>query len=152
MLRAEIGDAMKNAMRAKDQVALATVRMMNAAIKDRDIAVRPEGRADGITDGEIVELLRKLIKQRQESVVLYKQGNRPELVAREEAEIAVIERFLPQSLEGAALEEAVAGAIAHVGAGGIKDMGKVVARLREAHPGQVDIAKASAIAKAKLSA
>ena len=152
MLRNRINDAMKDALRAKDQVALATLRMMNAAIKDRDIAVRPEGRSEGISDGEIVELMRKLIKQRQESIELYRQGNRQELVDREQAEIGVIERFLPRALEGAALEEAVAAAIADVGAGSIKDMGKVVARLREAHPGQVDIAKASGIAKAKLSA
>ena len=150
MLRARLSDALKTAMKAHDALTVSTVRMILAGLKDRDIAARGKGNADGISDAEIQQLLQSMVKQRRESMAMYEQGNRPELVAQEGAEIAVIEGFMPKQLSDAALEEAVVAAIAATGAQAAKDMGRVMAALRDKHAGQMDFGKAGAVAKKKL--
>jgi len=122
-----------------------------AQLKDRDIAARPAGNASGIGEGEIEEMLLKMVKQRQESIVLYKQGNRPDLVQQEEEEIAVIERFMPKQLDAAEAAAAVEAAIAETGAQSVKEMGKVMAKLKERFAGRMDFAKAGALVKQRLS-
>ncbi|WP_366556204.1 GatB/YqeY domain-containing protein [Aquibaculum sediminis] len=151
MLRSELNDALKGAMKAKDQQALATVRLILAALKDRDIQARSSGNADGIDDQEILEILQKMVKQRREAIVLYEKAGREDLVAREEAEIAVVERFLPQGLSGAETEAAVEQAIAEVEAQSIKDMGRVMALLKERYAGRMEFAKASQMVKQRLA-
>ena len=150
MLRARLTEALKTAMKAHDARAVSTLRMVLAALKDRDIAARGKGNADGIGDAEIQQMLQGMVKQRRESIALYQQGNRPELVQQEQEEIAVIERFMPQQLSDAELEAAVAEAIAGTGAQAAKDMGRVMAALREKYAGRIDMAKAGGVAKRKL--
>ena len=150
-LRAQINDAMKEAMKAKDAKRLATVRLMLAALKDRDIAARSETSRDLLGDDEILSLLAKMIKQREESAAAFDTGNRPELAAGEREEIAVIRSFMPAQMDDAALKAAVAKTIADVGAASIKDMGKVMAALKERYAGQMDFSKASAATKDALS-
>ena len=151
MLREQITEAMKDAMRAREPDTLSTVRMILAGIKDKDIAARPGGNSGGIGDPEILSLLQSMVKQRRESVVLYRQGNRADLVEKEEGEIAVIERFLPKQMDGAQTDAAIASAIAEAGATSIKDMGKVMAALKAKYSGQMDFGKASAATKDALS-
>ena len=151
MLRQRLNDALKEAMKARDQRSVSTLRMVLAQLKDRDIAARPAGNASGIGEGEIEEMLLKMVKQRQESVTLYKQGNRPDLVQQEEEEIAVIERFTPKQLDEAEAAAAVETAIAETGAQSIKEMGKVMAKLKERFAGRMDFAKAGALVKQRLS-
>lgn len=151
MLRQQFSDSLKEAMRAKDQRTVSTVRMILAALKDRDIAARPSGNTTGIDDASILSMLQGLIKQRQESAALYDQGGRPELAAQEREEIAVIERFLPKQLGEAEAEEAIKAVIADTGAASIKDMGKVMAELRARYAGQMDFGKASGAIKKALS-
>lgn len=151
MLRSELNDALKGAMKAKDQQALATVRLILAALKDRDIQARSSGNADGIDDQEILDMLQKMVKQRRESIVLYEKGGRDDLVAKEEAEIAVIERFLPQGLSAEETEAAVEEAIAETEAQSIKDMGRVMALLKERYAGRMEFAKASQMVKQRLA-
>jgi uncharacterized protein YqeY len=124
--------------------------MILAKLKDTDIAARPKG-IDKVPDEDVLSMLRGMVKSRRESVVLYQQGNRPELAAKEDAEIAVIEAFLPRQMDDAAVEAAVAAAIAETGAVSIKDMGKVMAALRAKHAAALDMAKAGPLVKAKLS-
>jgi uncharacterized protein YqeY len=150
MLREQITEAMKDAMRAREPETLSTVRMILAGIKDKDIAARPAGNAGGIGDPEILSLLQSMVKQRRESVVLYKQGNRADLVAKEEGEIAVIERFLPKQMDAAETDAAIAAAIAESGAASIKDMGKVMAALKAKYSGQMDFSAVGPAVKAKL--
>ena len=138
-------------MRAGDSARTSTLRMILAKLKDTDIAARPKG-IDKVPDEEVLSMLRGMVKSRRESVTMYQQGNRPELAAKEEAEIAVIEAFLPRQMDDAAIEAAVAGAIAESGAASIKDMGKVMAVLRAKHAAALDMAKAGPIVKARLSA
>ena len=138
-------------MRAGDSARTLTLRMILSKVKDADIAARPKG-VDKVPDEEVLSALRGMVKSRRESVDLYRQGNRPELVAKEEAEIAVIEGFLPQQMDDSAMERAVAAAIAETGAASIKDMGKVMAALRAQYAATLDMAKAGPIVKAKLSA
>lgn len=152
MLRPRLTEALKEAMRAKDQATVSTVRMILAALKDRDIAARPSGVTDGIDDAGILSLLQSMIKQRQESVALYQQGGRADLVEKEQGEIAVIERFLPTQLGEEEVGAAIAATIADLGAGSIKDMGRVMAELRARHSGQMDFTRASALVKERLSA
>jgi uncharacterized protein YqeY len=150
MLREQITEAMKDAMRAREPETLSTVRMILAGIKDKDIAARPSGNAGGIGDPEILSLLQTMVKQRRESVALYRQGNRDDLVAKEEGEIAVIERFLPQQMDAAETDAAIAAAIAESGAASIKDMGKVMAALKAKYSGQMDFSTVGPAVKAKL--
>ena len=151
-LRAQLNDAMKEAMKAKDAKRLATVRLILAALKDRDIAARSETNKDLVGDDDILTLLAKMIKQREESAAVYRQGGRPELAGNEEAEIAVIRTFMPAQMDEAAMKAAVAKVIAESGAASIKDMGKVMAVLKEKYAGQMDFSKASAATKDALSA
>lgn len=151
MLRSEINDALKQALRDKDQQALGTVRLIMAALKDRDIAARGAGNADGIPEDEILEMLQKMVKQRREAIDLYAKGGRSDLVEKEQTEIAVIERFLPQQMDEAETEQAVDGAIAELEAGSIKDMGRVMGALKERYAGRMDFGRASALAKQKLA-
>ncbi|MEW5726412.1 MAG: GatB/YqeY domain-containing protein [Pseudomonadota bacterium] len=150
MLRQQLNDALKAAMLAKDSRTVSTVRLILAALKDRDIAARSRGVMDGITDDEIMQMLSSMIKQRRESISLYEQGGRLELAQQEQEEIEIIERFLPRQLSEAEVAEAVAAVVAEIGAGGIKDMGRVMAALKERHAGQMDFAKASAVVKKTL--
>ncbi len=150
MLREQITEAMKDAMRAREPETLSTVRMILAGIKDKDIAARPAGNATGIGDPEILSLLQSMVKQRRESVALYKQGNRADLVAKEEGEIAVIERFLPKQMDAAETDAAIVAAIAESGAASIKDMGKVMAALKAKYSGQMDFSAVGPAVKAKL--
>ncbi len=138
---------MKTAMKAGDAARTSTLRMIMAKLKDTDIASRPKG-IDKVPDEEIVSMLRGMVKSRRESVELYRQGNRPELVAKEEAEIAVIESFLPSQMDEAATEQAVTDAVAETGATSIKDMGKVMAALKAKHAATLDMAKAGPMVKA----
>jgi len=150
MLREAITERMKTALRAKDTRTLSTVRLIMAALKDRDIAARSDGERPQIPDSEIQRLLQSMVKQRRESIALYEKGNRPELARQEGEEISVIESFLPQQMDDAGIEAAAKTAIAETGAAGIKDMGKVMGVLREQHAGVLDMAKAGAVVKRLL--
>jgi len=150
MLRERFTEAMKQAMRDKQTLTLSTVRLILARLKERDIEARPKGIADGISDAEITQMLHGMIKQRREAIELYDKGNRPELAEKERGEITVIERFLPKQLSDAETEAAVKEVIAATGAAGVKDMGRVMASLRERFAGQLDPAKASQVAKKLL--
>ena len=151
MLREKLTEAMKDAMRAKDQAALGTIRLILAKLKDADIAARTEASRDGVADDRILSLMQGMIKQRNESIALYEKGNRADLAEKEKAEIAVIERFLPQQMDEAAVEAAVREAIAAAGATSVKDMGGVMATLKGKYAGQMDFAKASAAVKKALA-
>lgn len=148
-LREDITAAVKTAMLARDAERTSTLRMIQAKLKDSDIAARPKG-ISAIPDDEIFAMLRSMIKSRRDSVVLYRQGGREELAAKEEAEIAVIEEFLPQTLAGEALLEAITAAIAETGASSAKDMGKVIGALKAKHGAALDMGVASAAVKAAL--
>jgi uncharacterized protein YqeY len=150
MLREAFSERLKQAMRARDARTLSSVRMILAALKDRDIAARGTGNAAGIPDAEILLLLQGMIKQRRESIALYRQGNRPELAEQEEQEIAVIESFLPKQMSEDEITAAAREAIAETGAAGVKDMGKVMGVLREHHAGVIDMARAGAVVKRLL--
>ncbi len=150
-LRAQFTDAMKEAMKSKDAKRLAAVRLILAALKDRDIAARSETNKDLVSDDDILTLLAKMIKQREESAAAFDAGNRPEMAAGEREEIAVIRTFMPAQMDDAAMKDAVAKTIAESGATSIKDMGKVMAVLKERYAGQMDFSKASAATKDALS-
>ena len=150
-LRAQLNDAMKEAMKAKDAKRLATVRLVLAALKDKDIAARSETSRDLLGDDEILSLLAKMIKQREESATAFDAGNRPELAAGEREEIAIIRGFMPAQMDDAAMKAAVAKTIAELGAASIKDMGKVMAAMKERYAGQMDFARASAVVKEILN-
>jgi uncharacterized protein len=149
-LREQFNDQLKASMKAGDAARTSTLRMILAKLKDTDIAARPKG-VSLVADEEIVAMLRGMVKSRRESVALYRQGNRADLVAKEEAEIAVLEGFLPQQMDDAAVALAIEAAIAATGAASIKDMGKVMAALRAQHAATLDMAKAGAMVKAKLA-
>ena len=150
MLREKVSESLKEAMKAKDSQRVSALRLIMAKMKDKDIEARVKGNMTGILDGEIQQMMQGMIKQRRESIELYKQGNRPELVAQEQGEIDVIEAFLPQQLDEAALEAAIKSVIAATGASSIKDMGKVMAGLKEAHGGTYDPSKGSLAVKKAL--
>jgi len=150
MIRENITNAMKDAMRAHDQATLDAVRMVMAKLKDADIAARSTGNMDGIDETHILSLLQGMVKQRRESIELYKKGNRQDLVDKEQAEIVVIERFLPKQMDEAAIKDAAVKAIAATGAASIKDMGKVMGALKKDYTGQMDFAAAGAIIKGLL--
>ena len=150
MLRDQFTQSLKTAMKAHDAAAVSTLRMILSTLKDRDIAARGKGNADGISEAEVQGMLQAMIKQRRESAALYEQGARPELAAKELAEVGLIEGFLPKQLDDAAVEAAVAAAIAEAGAASPKDMGRVMALLRDRHAGQMDFSKASGVAKKLL--
>ena len=151
MLRDNLAEALKDAMRARDMTTVGAVRLILAKLKEVDIAARTEASREGVADDRILSMLQGMIKQRNESVVLYEKGNRPELAAKEKAEIAVIERFLPKQMDDAAVAAAVAEAMASTGAKTVKDMGGVMAALKTKYAGQMDFAKASAAVKKALA-
>ena len=148
-LRARFTDELKASMRAGDAARTSTIRMVAAKLKDADIASRPTG-VEQIPEEAITSLLRGMVKSRRESVEMYRQGNRPELAAKEEAEIAVIESFLPQQMSEAAMEAAVREAVAESGATSVKEMGKVMAVLKARHAAVLDMGKAGPMVKAAL--
>lgn len=152
MLRPQLNEKLKTAMLAKDARMVSTIRLILAALKDRDIAARTRGVMDGISDDEILSMLQSMIKQRRESISLYEQGGRLELAQQEQDEISIIETFLPQQMSEVETLEAVRAAITEIGAGGIKDMGKVMAALKERFAGRMDFTKASAATKKELGA
>jgi hypothetical protein len=150
MLRASLSDQLKAAMKAREQRKVSTLRLILAALKDRDIAARANGNAEGIGDEDILQLLAKMVHQRRESIKLYEQGGRVDLAEREAEEIEIIESFMPRQLDGAELEAAVHEAIKEVGATGLKDMGRAMAALKARYAGRMDFAKASTLVKQKL--
>ena len=151
MLREAFTERLKTAMRAKDTRTLSTVRLVLAALKERDVAARGSGNPAGIADPEILRMLQGMVKQRRESIALYRQGNRPDLAQQEEAEIAIIESFLPRQMSDDEIAAAAQAAIAETGAKGLKDMGRVMGALRERHAGVIDLARAGAAVKQLLS-
>lgn len=152
MLRETLNQALKDAMKAKDARRVATLRLILAALKDRDIAARTSGNdRTGIQESEILALLQTMVKQRRESVALYEKGNRQDLADQEKEEIAIIEGYLPKQLSEAEVDAAARSAIAEAGAQGIKDMGKAMGILKAKYAGQMDFAKAAAILKSQLS-
>ncbi|MEM7651438.1 MAG: GatB/YqeY domain-containing protein [Pseudomonadota bacterium] len=148
--REEFSAALKEALKNKDQTMLSTVRLITAALKDRDIAARGQGKADGIDDAEILSMLQSMIKQRQESAKTYCDAGREELAEREEAEIEIIQKFLPAQLSEEEVSAAIETIIADTGASDIKDMGKVMGALKSQYAGQIDMGKAGGLVKAKL--
>jgi hypothetical protein len=151
-LREQLNEQMKEAMKAKAARRLSTVRLMLAAIKDRDIANRTEESKALIGDDEILLLLAKMIKQREESATTYDSGNRPELAQAEREEIGIIQEFLPKQMSEAEVGAAAKAVIAEIGATSMKDMGKVIGALKERYAGQMDFAKASGLVKGLLTA
>ena len=151
MLRERLTATLKTSMKEKNQVAVSTLRLILTAVKDRDIAARSKGVDDGISDADILQVLQTMVRQRHDSIEMYKQGNRPELAAREAEEITVIEGFMPRQLGDAEIEVAIASVIEDTGASSIKDMGRAMGALRGRFAGQMDFGKASAMLKAKLS-
>ena len=150
-LRAQINDALKQAMKAGDKRRISTLRLMNSAIKDKDILSRTEGHASALTpDAGLVDLFAKMVKQRQESTAAYEQGGRPELAQAEREEIAIIQSYMPKQLSDDDARAAIAAVIKAVGAASVKDMGKVMAELKAKHAGQIDMGKAGAIVKGML--
>lgn len=150
-LRERFTDEMKAAMKGGDKARLATIRLIQAALKDRDIEARGAGR-EPLSDDDILGVLQKMLKQRQESIAIYAQNNRPELAEAEQAEVTVIESFMPQQMGEDEVRAAIEKAVEATGAASMKDMGKVVAALRADYAGRMDFGKASALVKARLSA
>src|SRR5690606_11326132 len=151
MLREKIDSALKASMKARDdKVRVSTLRLINAAIKDRDIAARACDRCDGVSDDEILAILMKMVKQREESATVYEKGCRLDLAEQERAEVAVIKEFLPRQMNEAEIDAAVKGVIAELDASGLKDMGKCMAALKERHAGAMDFANAGAAMKKAL--
>ena len=150
MLRDQINNAMKDAMKAQDKLRLSTLRLVNAAIKNADIEARTAGKQP-LSDDDLLGLMQKMIKQRQDSIELYDKGGRKELADQERAEIGIIKGFLPQQLSEAEAKDAIAGVIKETGAAGMKDMGKVMAVLKERYAGRIDFGKASGMVKGLLT-
>ena len=148
MLRDDINNALKEAMKAKDERKISTLRLVNSTFKNADIEARTTGKP--LSDSDLLPVLQKMIKQRQESKDLYEKGGRPELAQQEADEIAIISAYLPKQMSEAEMSIAIEGAIAETGAASMKDMGKVVGALKAKYAGQMDFAKASAMVKGKL--
>jgi len=149
VLRDDINNALKEAMKAKNERAVSTLRMINSSLKNADIEARGVGKPP-LADAELLGLLQKMIKQRQESVDLYQKGGRADLVKQEQEEIAIITGYLPKQMSDAEMAAAIEAAIKDTGAAGMKDMGKVIGALRGKYAGQMDFGKASGMVKAKL--
>jgi len=150
MLRQELNDALKTAMKAKDERAVSTLRMVLAGLKDKDIAARTKGVTDGIPDDEARTVLQNMIRQRRDSITMYEKGGRAELVKQESEEIAIIERLLPKQMGTAEIEAAAKAVIAELGAKDIKDMGKVMGAMKQRYAGQMDLSQVGAIVKKSL--
>lgn len=150
MIREQLPDALKSALKDKDARAVSTLRLIMAALKDRDIAARGKDNSEGIGDDEILQMLQTMVKQRRDSIAMYEKGGRLELAEQEAEEIVIIQRFLPEQLDASATESAVEKTIADLGATGLKDMGAVMGALRDNYAGQMDFGRASGIVKARL--
>ncbi|WP_420403543.1 GatB/YqeY domain-containing protein [Nisaea sp.] len=150
MMRAAFSDALKEALKEKDQCAVSTIRLILAALKDRDIAARGNGKTDGISEDEILSMLQTMLKQRTESIRMYEQGGRLELAEQEKAEMEVIRRFMPQQLDDAEMNAAVETVVKEIGAKELKDMGRAMAALKERYAGRMDFSKASGIVRQML--
>ncbi len=151
MFRTELSDALKDAMRAKEACAVSTLRLILAALKDRDIAARGKGNSEGVSAAEILDLLQKMVRQRREAIELFEKGDRQDLADKEAEEIKVIQRFLPKQLDSDQVRGAVQEIIEELGAATIKDMGRVMAALKERYAGRMEFAKASALVKERLA-
>ena len=149
--REEFNTALKEALKGKDQVGMSTIRLMIAALKDRDIAARGKGQAEGVSDDEILNMLQSMIKQRMESTKTYRDAGREDLATREEAEIEVIKRFLPKQMDDTEVKNTVDSLIAELGISDIKEMGKVMAELKTRYAGQMDMSRASGVVKERLA-
>ncbi len=150
MLRTELTDSLKVALKAKDERAVSTLRLILAALKDRDIAARGKGNSDGINEDEILQMLQKMVKQNREAIEMYEKGNRPELARKEAEEIGIIERFLPKPMSPEEIQAAIEAVVAENGASTIKDMGGVMGALKARYAGRMDFGKASALVKERL--
>ena len=151
MLRQQLNDALKAAMKAQDKRRVSTLRLILAALKDRDIAARSGDNGDGISETDILGMLQTMIRQRQDSTEQFKQGGRKDLADKEQEEIAVIQDFLPDQLGEGEVGEACREVVAELEAGGLKDMGRVMGELKSRYTGRMDFAKASAAVKELLS-
>jgi uncharacterized protein YqeY len=151
MLRERLNESLRDATKAKDSCAVATIRLVLAALKQQDIAARSKGNHDGVSEEEILGLLQTMVKQRRESSELYEKGNRPELAERELKEIEIIQSFMPKQMNDEEIAAAVAAMIDELGVSGLKEMGAVMGALRERYAGQMEFGKASAVAKQKLA-
>jgi hypothetical protein len=148
-LRDTLMDDVKAAMKAGEKVRLSTIRLIQAAIKDKDIEARSQGKGQ-LTDDDVLSLMQRMVKQRQESIAIYTQAGRNELAAGEQAEVDVISAYMPKQMDEARMKAAIAAVIAETGAAGMKDMGKVIGALKAKYAGQMDFAKASQLVKATL--
>jgi uncharacterized protein YqeY len=151
MIRDDLKAALVTAMKGGDKAGTATLRLIQSAIKNRDIELRGGAAAAGDDDALVTEVLQKMIKQRRESIALYEQGGRQELAEAEEAEVAVIERFLPRQMSEDETRAAIDAIVAEIGASSVKDMGRVMAVLKERHSSALDMSKASGLVKARLA-
>ncbi len=151
MLRERLSESLKSAMKVKDARRFATVRLILAALKDRDIAARGSGASEGLSDDDILNMMQTMIRQRRDSIDLYRKGRRDDLVEQEEGEIRVIEEFLPRRMSGEEISAASREAIEALGASGLKDMGQVMGELKSRYAGRMDFGKASQVVKGLLS-
>jgi uncharacterized protein YqeY len=151
MLRNDLSDALKDALRGKDQRSVATIRLILAALKDRDICARGRGNSDGVEDAEILDMLQSMVKQRRDSIAMYEQGGRCELAEREQEEIEIITRFMPEQLGDDEIRGVVTETIAELEASSLKDMGRVMASLKERFTGRMDFGRASSVVKENLA-
>jgi uncharacterized protein YqeY len=150
VIRSELTEALKVSLKAQDKCAVSTIRLILAALKDRDIRARADGNADGVSDDDVLTLLQTMVKQRGESIRLYEEGGRLELAEREREEVEVIRRFMPKPLEEDEMDGAVQEAIREIGARDIKDMGKTMALLKQRYSGRMDFSKASGMVRQAL--
>jgi uncharacterized protein YqeY len=150
VLRQELNQSLKEAMKAKDRSATSTIRLILAALKDRDIAARTQGSDEKLSDDQILEVLQKMVRQRRDSIEMYAKGGRQDLVDREAREIEIIEGFLPKPLSDSEAKDAVREVISELGASSLKEMGRVMGELKQRYPGRMDFSKASAIVKEAL--
>ena len=152
MLRNEIKDSLKGAMKSRDKRKISTLRLIIATLQDRDLAARDKGAEDGLTDDEILQMLTTMVRQRKESIAAYEKGGRIDLAASEQEEIEIISDFMPKQFDESEIKKAVEGTITEIGAEGLKDMGKTMAALKSKYAGCMDFSKASAIVKDTLGA
>ncbi len=151
MLRERLNDALKEAMKAKDSRRVSTLRLILAALKDRDIAARGKGESEEVGEDQILQMLSTMVRQRRESIAQYEQGGRVDLAEQEQEEIAIIEDFLPQQLSEDETRDVAQSLVGELNASGIKDMGRVMGEIKKRYAGQVDMGKASALVKDLLS-
>jgi len=152
MIRTQLKDSLKDAMKSKDKRKLSTLRLIKATLHDRDIAAREKGADEGISDKEILQMLTTMVRQRRDSIAAYEEGGRIDLATAEQEEIDIISDYLPKQFDEAEIKEAIDTTIAEIGAEGLKDMGKTMGALKSKYAGRMDFAKASALVKSALGA